>query len=209
MSMSSERPESKTGKLGRGADTIPYLGRDLKVVKQPHSQVNSVKLEPKRLVVSLKSANGLNPVLEWWYRQQAEKLIRKRADELSARLGLTYGRLTIRGAKTRWGSCSQKGNLNFNWRLMMVPRPVIDYVIIHELAHLKEMNHREKFWKLVAEYCPRWHRHRRWLKTHEPELTAKLPARSRHAPATRMTLTEGGGYGVFEACLSGTCQHTR
>jgi len=160
----------------KSGDTIPYLGRDLEVIEQQdHRKADSIKLEQKRLVVILKSANSrLNLVLEWWYRRQAEKLIREKADELRARLGVTYGRLSIRGAKTRWGSCSQKGNLSFNWKLMMAPEPVIGYVIIHELAHLKEMNHTKRFWKLVAEHCPRWRKHKRWLKDHEAELAAKL-----------------------------------
>ena len=163
-------------KEAKSGDTVPYLGRDLEVVKQQdHRKADSIKLERKRLVVTLKSANSrLNLVLEWWYRQQAEKLITKRADELCARLGVTYGRLSIRGAKTRWGSCSHKGNLNFNWKLMLVPKPVIDYVIIHELAHLKEMNHSKKFWNLVGEHCPQWRTHRRWLKDHQAELAARL-----------------------------------
>jgi len=159
----------------RSGDSIPYLGRHLKVVERhnPGTPV-SVRLEKDRLLVNLGSQNGrLNLVLEWWYRQQAERLIKKRADELCPRLGVTYGRLSIRRAKTRWGSCSQKGNLNFNWKLLMVPEPVIDYVIIHELAHLKEMNHSKNFWKLVAEHCPKWRNHRKWLKGHEVELAAK------------------------------------
>ncbi|MCJ7744434.1 MAG: M48 family metallopeptidase [Dehalococcoidales bacterium] len=165
-----------TEKEVKSGDTIPYLGQDLQVVKQQnHGEADNIRLERKRLVVSLKSANArLNLVLEGWYRRQAENLIRKRANELCARLGVTYGRLSIRGAKTRWGSCSQKGNLNFNWKLMMAPEPVINYVIIHEIAHLKEMNHTEKFWKLVSEHCPQWRKHKRWLKDHEAELSAKL-----------------------------------
>jgi predicted metal-dependent hydrolase len=158
-------------------DTIPYLGRNLRVVKRKNDgEAHSIKVEGKRLVVSLKSTKArLNLVLEEWYRREAEKLIRKRVDELRSRLGITYGRLSIRGARTRWGSCSQKGNLNFNWKLMMAPEPVIDYVIIHELAHLKEMNHTKKFWSLVAQHCPQWRKHRKWLKDHEAELSTKLP----------------------------------
>jgi len=165
-----------TEKEVKSGDIIPYLGRNLQVIEQQnHGETDNVSLERGRLVISPKSANTrLNLVLEWWYRRQAENLIRKRADELCARLGVTYGRLSIRGAKTRWGSCSQKGNLSFNWKLVMTPEPVINYVIIHELAHLKEMNHTEKFWKLVAEHCPRWHKHKRWLKEHEAELAVKL-----------------------------------
>ena len=163
------------GKELQSGDFIPYLGRHLKLVTQhdPGTAV-SVKMEKNRLLVNLNSQNGrLNLVLEWWYRQQAEKLIKKRADELCPQLGVTYGRLTIRGAKTRWGSCSKKGNLNFNWKLMMVPEPVLDYVVIHELAHLKEMNHSKNFWKIVAEHCPKWHSRRKWLKGHAAQLAAK------------------------------------
>ena len=165
------------GKEVDSGDTIPYLGRDLHVVRRKNDgEADSIRVEGNRLVVSLKSTNArLNLVLEEWYRREAEKLIRKRTNELCARLGVTYGRLSIRGAKTRWGSCSQKGNLNFNWKLLMVPELVIDYVIIHELAHLKEMNHTKKFWNLVAQHCPQWRKHRRWLKDHEAELSAKLP----------------------------------
>jgi len=157
-------------------DSIPYLGQYLKVVEwhNPGTAV-SIRLEKNQLFVNFGSRNGhLNLIMEWWYRQQAEKLIKKSADELCSLLGVTYGRLTIRGAKTRWGSCSRKSNLNFNWKLMMAPEPVIDYVIIHELAHLKEMNHSKKFWELVAEHCPQWRKHKRWLKEHEAELAAKL-----------------------------------
>ncbi len=158
-------------------DTIPYLGRDLRVVKRKNEEeADSIRVEENRLVVSLKSTKTrLNLVLEEWYRREAEKLIRKRGNDLCPRLGVTYSRLSVRGAKTRWGSCSQKGNLNFNWKLLMVPEPVIDYVIIHELAHLKEMNHAKQFWDLVAQHCPQWRKHRKWLKDHETELSIKLP----------------------------------
>lgn len=168
--------KSSAEKEAKSADTIPYLGRELPVKNEKNNdEADNVRLECGRLVVSLNSAGtSLNLVLERWFRQQADKLIRERANELCTRLGVTYGRITIRGAKTRWGSCSQKRNLNFNWKLMMTPEPVINYVIIHELAHLREMNHTQKFWKLVAEHCPRWRSHRQWLTDHGAELLAKL-----------------------------------
>jgi hypothetical protein len=161
----------------KSGDTIPYLGRNLRVVRRKNSRGNdSIQVEGKRLVVSLNSTGvSLRLILESWYSREAEKLIRKRVDELSRKVGVKYGRLTIRGAKTHWGSCSQKGNLNFNWKLLMVPEPIIDYVIIHELAHLKEMNHSKKFWHLVSQHCPHWQKHRKWLKAHEAKLSAKLP----------------------------------
>jgi len=161
----------------KSGDTITYLGHDLEVViRYNHGDTDSVKLEQNRLMVSLRlSGNSrLNLILEQWYRVQAAKLINKMTEISIAKLGLTYNRLTIRGQKSRWGSCSQKGNLSFNWKLVMTPEPVINYVIIHELAHLKEMNHTKRFWELVAEHCPRWREHKKWLKNHEAEFAAKL-----------------------------------
>jgi predicted metal-dependent hydrolase len=93
-------------------------------------------------------------------------------------MGISYQRIAIRGQKTRWGSCSRKKNLSFNWKLIMAPGSVVEYVIIHELLHLKEMNHSKRFWELVARYCPGWRENKKWLKQHEADLTSKLCAPS-------------------------------
>ena len=158
-------------------NTLPYLGRHLELVQQQSDRdADNVKLEQESLVVSLTpTSNSPSRALEEWYRSEAAKLIGKKADKLSAQLGVIYSRLSIRGQKTRWGSCSCKGHLSFNWKLMMMPPPVIDYVVIHELAHLKMMNHSKRFWQLVAEHCPHWRKHKKWLKDHAVELAAKLP----------------------------------
>ena len=116
----------------------------------------------------------LELALERWYRTEAAKLINERADKLSSNMGVSYKRIGIRGQKTRWGSCSRKKNLSFNWKLIMAPEPVLDYVIIHELTHLKEMNHSKRFWKLVASYCPGWQDCKNWLKQHETDLTGRF-----------------------------------
>jgi predicted metal-dependent hydrolase len=84
--------------------------------------------------------------------------------ELAPQIGVRYDRIAIKGQSTRWGSCSSKRNLNFNWRLMMAPPGAVDYVIIHELCHLKELNHSPRFWALVAQHCPDYRRWERWLK---------------------------------------------
>ena len=155
---------------------IPYLGRRLQVAACSDHEEDGVAVQQDALKVHLSPGAGpLASVLERWYRTEAQKLIGKRAAGLSAQLGCAYNRLTIRGQKTRWGSCSRRGNLSFNWKLLKAPEPVIDYVIIHELLHLKEMNHSPKFWQLVARHCPRWQEHRKWLKDHEFELNARLP----------------------------------
>ena len=163
-------------KLGIG-DAVPYLGRYLKLAERENqSGASSVKLESNTLVVSpgLFKNGILESTLEQWYRAEAARLTKERADELSSHMGISYKRIVIRGQKTRWGSCSRKKNLSFNWKLIMAPESVLDYVIIHELTHLKEMNHSKKFWGLVAQYCPKWREHKKWLKQHEADLTAKI-----------------------------------
>jgi len=163
-------------RLGSG-DTVHYLGRDLKLVRrESHSEVDSVTLEGDKLAVSHELfKNGiLELALEQWYRAEAARLINERVDRLSSQMGTHCQRIVIRGQKTRWGSCSHKKNLSFNWKLIMAPEPVIDYVVIHELAHLKEMNHSKRFWALVSQHCHRWRECRKWLRQHEANLTAKL-----------------------------------
>lgn len=153
-------------------DTVPYLGREMEVVTQPsNGDSDSVTVEQNRLVVSLKAeSNRLDQALERWYREQVAQLLPEKVERLSVNMGLTCGRLSIRGQKTCWGSCSGKGNISLNWKLIMAPEAVIDYVIIHELAHLKELNHSRMFWQLVSKYCPEWREHKQWLKDHAAEL---------------------------------------
>jgi predicted metal-dependent hydrolase len=96
----------------------------------------------------------------------AMKDIPARVEHFAPVIGVTYGRITIRNQKTRWGSCSQKGNLNFNAALMLCPEDCRDYVVVHELCHRKEMNHSKAFWKLVEEVIPDYRAKERYLKEH-------------------------------------------
>lgn len=106
--------------------------------------------------------------------KQALREIPPRVAEYAARMGVTYGRITIRNQATRWGSCSAQGNLNFNCLLMLVPEDVLDYVIIHELAHRKQMNHSAAFWAEVEAACPNYKALRAWLKTNGASLMARM-----------------------------------
>ncbi|MBQ8597165.1 MAG: M48 family metallopeptidase, partial [Lachnospiraceae bacterium] len=83
---------------------------------------------------------------------------------------VTYEDIRIKDQKSRWGSCSSKGNLNFNWRIVMAPEPVCDYVVIHELCHLVHLDHSERFWKLVESICPGYEQYKKWLKTNGSRL---------------------------------------
>ena len=102
--------------------------------------------------------------MEKRYRQAAKEYFPKRADFYGQILGVRYNKIRIAEQKTRWGSCSQSGTLSFNWKLMLAPPKVLDYVVVHELCHLKEMNHSPRFWKLVEEIIPDYKEYRKWLK---------------------------------------------
>jgi predicted metal-dependent hydrolase len=169
------QPPSIPKKLKIG-DTIPYLGLGLKLVQLEDHQVDSIILEGNSLAISpdLFHNGLLEPALEQWYRAEAARVITERVDRLSSRMGIDYRQIGIRGQKTRWGSCSRQKNLSFNWKLIMAPEPVVEYVVIHELLHLREMNHSRKFWELVARYCPGWREHKKWLKQHETDLISKF-----------------------------------
>ncbi len=96
--------------------------------------------------------------------KKALKLIPERVEYYAGLMGVSYGRITIREQKTRWGSCSCKGNLNFNWKLMLMPPEILDYVVVHELAHRKEMNHSRDFWKIVEQVLPDYQERRKRLR---------------------------------------------
>jgi len=98
-----------------------------------------------------------------------------RVSELARQMGVRYHRITIRNQRTRWGSCSAKGNLNFNVMLMLCPQAVVDYVIVHELCHLKEMNHSPRFWAEVEKVLPRYREPRAWLKANGSTILARMP----------------------------------
>ncbi len=98
------------------------------------------------------------------FTEKLRPVLRHRVDLYAAVMGVSYGKITIRNQKTRWGSCSMAGNLNFNWRLALLPEELMDYVIVHELAHRIEMNHSARFWAQVEKILPDWKERRRQLK---------------------------------------------
>lgn len=105
----------------------------------------------------------------------AAQIIPQRVAYYAREMGVTYGRISIRKQHTRWGSCSSKGNLNFNCLLVLTPPEVLDYVVIHELCHRKEMNHSDRFWNAVAKIMPDYKIQQRWLKENGAALIRRLP----------------------------------
>ena len=163
----------------RFGDFVPFLGQQVRIVScQEIASVESVELQGQTIMVHWGQERlELRSLLEHWYRDQAASILERKVREFAAVFGVRYSRFTIRGQRTRWGSCSHRSTLSFNWRLLMAPEPVVDYVVIHEVAHLKEMNHTKRFWGLVAERCPSWREHKRWLDDHGTELAAVLRSR--------------------------------
>ena len=102
--------------------------------------------------------------------ETARDIFTRKAAYYASIMRVTYGRISIREQKTRWGSCSSKGNLNFNWRLIFAPEDVLDYIVVHELAHRKEMNHSPAFYAVVASVLPDYKKAQRWLREHGESL---------------------------------------
>ncbi|MAP11448.1 MAG: hypothetical protein CMQ61_05275 [Gammaproteobacteria bacterium] len=134
---------------------LPLLDRDIEVVIRPANKTR-VSLRGDQLVVAGPEGvqSQLRDLLERWYRGQARGLLWDRALVLGAPLDLKPTGISIRAQKTRWGSCNRNGGLNLNWRLLLLPVELSDYVLAHELCHLRQMNHSPAFWALLRELMP-------------------------------------------------------
>jgi predicted metal-dependent hydrolase len=107
----------------------------------------------------------LRPLVQRWYREKAQRELPGRLLALAREHGIAVSRVSVRDQRSRWGACSSRGTITLNWRLMLVPPFVRDYVLLHELMHRRELNHSRRFWKLVAACCPRHGEARHWLRT--------------------------------------------
>jgi len=110
-------------------------------------------------------------------RTAARELFSALTEEEAARIGVVYRRIRVGDQRTRWASCSSRGALSFSWRLVLAPLEVLDYVVVHELCHLRVPNHSKSFWRLVEWWRPGWRDQREWLREHGPELLALRPSR--------------------------------
>ena len=144
-------------------DTLPYLGRTLALRREPgRSRVHLAAGDELRVPDGPERAAAI----ERWYRHAARTEIAARLDHACATAGLAYERLTIRGQRTRWASCSPSRAMSFNWRLLLAPEAVLDYVVWHEVCHLRIMDHSPRFWAMVEEFCPGYGVQRDWLREH-------------------------------------------
>ncbi len=122
------------------------------------------------------------PSVEKWYREQARTEIERALAHESRRLKIDYASVTIRDQRTRWGSCSKDGALSFNWRLILTPPAILQYVVVHELCHRVRHDHSQEYWQLVAKARPTFAEERHWLGEHGAEVLAyRVPERKRKA----------------------------
>jgi predicted metal-dependent hydrolase len=141
--------------------TVPYLGRSLELVPQPGRR--RVHRSGEQLLVP---PGDCRAALELFYRRTARQEIRARLDRTTALAGTTYSGLSIRSQRTRWASCSAGGRMSFNWRLLLAPESVLEYVVWHEVCHLEILDHSPRFWALVERRWPGWREDREWLRRH-------------------------------------------
>ena len=147
---------------------MPYLGErfSLTVRVEPGRSRAHVARRGDELRVALGPETPLRDALESWYRRRARAEVGPRLDAAVERAGRSFERLQIRGQRSRWASCSTSGTMSFNWRLLLAPAEILDYVVEHEVAHLDVQDHSERFWRLLAARWPQWREHERWLRRH-------------------------------------------
>ncbi|HZU39610.1 MAG TPA: SprT family zinc-dependent metalloprotease [Solirubrobacteraceae bacterium] len=156
-----EVARSRAAVRARG-DTVPFLGRTLAVVEEP----GRTRVHRRGDALHVPAGADRAPALERWYRRAAQEEVSRRLDRACAQVGRSYERLSIRGQSTRWASCSRSGTMSFNWRLLLAPEAVLDYVIWHEVCHLDVMDHSPRFWALLESRCPGYREQVRWLRRH-------------------------------------------
>ncbi|HXB14128.1 MAG TPA: SprT family zinc-dependent metalloprotease [Solirubrobacteraceae bacterium] len=144
--------------VARRGDSLPYLDSTLRLVPQPGRK--RAHRRGESLLVPAEDARG---AIERFYRRSARAEIEPRLDAASAAAGLRYSGLDIRGQRTRWASCSSRGRMSFNWRLLLAPERVLEYVVWHEVCHLAVLDHSPRFWALLARHRPSWREERAWL----------------------------------------------
>jgi len=158
-----DRPHAP-GKEVVNGESVPYLGRDY-AIEIAETKTGGIEFSRRFLIPAAQQAKR-RKVLKDWYVSRATETILPRVNRHANELGVKFGEAKIVDNRYRWGSCTIKDNVNFNWRLIKAPMFVIDYVIVHELAHLMEANHTPRFWNIVRARTPTTDKARAWLKDH-------------------------------------------
>lgn len=168
-----KRIRSEVEKEFVAGEKLPFQGEiyEIEVMESGEIKSVTVSLEDGIFLIKvphdLKGDNRKEEIkrrLVEWYKKEARSKYKERVEHYRKKLGVSYNKIFIRDQKTRWGSCSSKGNLNFNWRLIMAPLSIMDYIVVHELVHLIHPNHSRDFWKLVESVIPDYKEKKQWLR---------------------------------------------
>lgn len=154
---------------------LPYLGHDIRLVLGSGS-VARVVLHDQQLHVLLSRRRRMSApeqtrrLVQGWYQQQALTLLTEKTDRLCLTMGLQHTGVSIRATRTKWGHCTSRGAIQYNWQIILAPEPIVDYLVAHEVSHLRHHNHSRAFWQLVESVCPDYVRCRAWLKANGQQL---------------------------------------
>lgn len=160
-----------------------FKGRlfDVNLTKNSESSIN-MEEDIFKIAAPDFRQHTLKPVIENWMKQKAAGIITQKTAFWAGKMEISYNKIKIKDQKSLWGSCSHKGNLNFCWRIIKAPEEVLDYLIIHELAHIKHKNHGAEFWQIVNTFCPESKKSRKWLNQYKDRLFASENSAGKSAP---------------------------
>jgi predicted metal-dependent hydrolase len=173
----AEEMEARTAgrpRLGLDRPGVVWVGGEAVPIERRGGGRPMAGIERGRLAVA-GPAQSAAAAIERWYRREARRRARARVEAHWEPVGVRPQRISVRDQRTRWGSCTARGTLSFSWRLLLAPPAILDYVVVHELCHLRELNHSPAFWSLLERTRPGWRAEAAWLRDHGWELGAYRP----------------------------------
>jgi predicted metal-dependent hydrolase len=144
------------------SDKYFFLGKQYPILLA--KQIPAVNFDGEKFTIAISQSNNIQQAMTNWYKAKAKKLAIHLIEKYTDKLGIEHKQVKISSAKTRWGSCSSRKNININWRLVLAPLQVMEYVVAHEVAHLKYMDHSNSFWDTVEKLQPEYRMYKDWLK---------------------------------------------
>lgn len=168
----AQRPRPQPARVWEDGAHLPHLGELLLLQVRPALFAAPPQRQGAMLLLTVAADSGpaeIERQLLQWERQQALRLFNERVTVFAAQMGVQPSRVALSNARTRWGSCNARGSVRLNVRLLRLPLPLLDYVVVHELAHLRELNHAPAFWRVVEQACPDYAEQRRALRRYRPD----------------------------------------
>ena len=154
---------------------MPFLGEPLTLVVHTQPKADVVRYGDKLLVI-LSTCGRVSPeeqtrrLVSRWYQEQALAVLQAKTDAAVAQLGTKHLGITLKATRSKWGHCTARGAIQYNWQILLAPEPIVDYLVAHEVSHLRHHNHSPDFWHVVASICPDYKARRAWLKAHGMQL---------------------------------------